>query len=213
MKKLGTTIHTNKWGYSVNAVVLRDKNSKRVSVEIYVVTPDGSMSDIITIPKKNVYAKKNYLDFMYDMEGMFTHDDITRLRPVIQNLLQNDNAMITVQDKATLDELHGAISTYIREEAEELSDNADCDIFIKGAYGYMTTAKLEEFCKKHKLLGYKRLEILKRLKIMGALQNGKDRPYDTLVSIRGVKRHFYKIELAEQNQEVEQGEEVIDIGD
>lgn len=73
----------------------------------------------------------------------------------------------------------------------------------------MDSRMLDEFVKEHRHAGYKRLEILKRLKIMGALDSPNGRN-DVLVSIGGEKRRFYKILLAEETAETEECE-VIDI--
>lgn len=56
-QRLGELIHTNGW-YSVYAVKMRDTSSCRVSLELYVVSEDGEMSDLITITRKDFYTKK-----------------------------------------------------------------------------------------------------------------------------------------------------------
>ena len=66
---------------------------------------------------------------------------------------------------------------------------------------------LDTFAKEYKHIGYKRLEIIKRLKIMGALVCSNNRN-DVLVSIRGEKRRFYKILLSEDPEEAEEYEVV-----
>lgn len=206
MKKLGTEIFTHDFGHKVCAVVMRDINSKRVSVELYIIYADGSMSDIITIARKDFYTKKNCLDFFFDMDGGFGRDDIDKIRLGVLDALNDESAKEEIQSKATLEELHQSISKYIKT-AEELPD---CGVkFIKEGYGYISSEVLEEFVKEHKELGYKRIEILKRLKIMGALQNGKGRAYDMVVNIHGLRKHLYKIELAEEVAD-EQEDEVIE---
>ena len=64
---------------------------------------------------------------------------------------------------------------------------------------------LDTFAKEHKHVGYKRLEIIKRLKIMGVLVSSNNRN-DVLVSIKGEKKRFYKILLAEEPEEAEEYE-------
>jgi len=197
MTRLGKAIFTHDFGHVVYAVVMSDRSSKRLSVDIYVVYEDGNISDIITIPRKDFYTKKNCLDFFLDMEGEFGRDDIDKIRMEIFEILNNGDCKESIQGRATLEEIHQSISQFIYDNAIDISENGENEVFIKGNFGYLTTTSLDKFVKENKELGFKRLEILKRLKIMGALHCGKDRPYDTLVSLCGKKRRCYKIELVE----------------
>lgn len=209
MQKLGQLLYTNSWDYKVYGVVMRDINSKRVSLDIYVVSPEGEMSDIITIPRKDIYArKKSALDVLFDLEGQFEREDIDKMKNIVQDIMKSDKNVEMLQNRATLEEIHVAVSNYIRKNAEDLEDNPYAEIFIRDGFGYMVTTKMDEFIKINAELGYKRLEVLKRLKIMGALQTGKNRPYDILVSVKREKRHYYKIELAGIPQEETSDEEV-----
>ena len=212
MTRLGKAIFTHDFGHVVYAVVMSDRSSKRLSVDIYVVYEDGNISDIITIPRKDFYTKKNCLDFFLDMEGEFGRDDIDSIRMGILDVLKDGNCKESIQCKATLEEIHQSISQFIYDSVADSSESVDNDVLIRGNYGYIMPEALERFVKENKELGYKRLEILKRLKILGALHCGKDRPYDTLVSLCGKKRRCYKIELVETVLE-DSEEEVEVIGD
>ena len=209
MNRLGKLIYTHDFGHEVYAVAWRDNNSRRMSVDLYIVYNDGSMSDIVTIPRKDVYKKKNFCDFFFDFDGDFGRDEIDKIVNAVKDICNRTEVKESQQGRATMVELHRAVSNYITVNQEELSDNTDAEVFVKNGYGYMTTGSMDKFISEHKELGYKRLEVLKRLKIMGALKNGKDRPYDLLVSIDNKKRRFYKIELAEIVEE--NAEEVIEI--
>lgn len=208
MNRLGQLIYTSDWGHEVYAVIMRDKNSKRVSVELYTVSDKGEMSDIITLARKDIFTKKNCFDFFYDLDGDFTRDNIDHIKIAVVEMLRNDSAVEDIQGRATIKEIHSSLSDYIREKSAEDSETI---IFIKDGYGYMRTPCMEEFIKKYKELGYKRIEILKRLKIAGVLQNGKDRPYDKLVSIDGEKKHYYKILLAEKKEDESEEDEVVSL--
>lgn len=210
MNKLGKLIYTTDFDYKVYALTMRDKSSSRVSVEIYIVNPQGEMSDIITIPRKDIYTKKTVFHLFYDFEGDFDKDDISQIACAILGVIRDESQGVVTQSKATVTELHEAVSEYIRVNAEELEDNPQADIFIKDGYGFMCTDCINAFLKEHKELGYsKRVEVLKRLKIMGALINGTSRPYDISVSVGGEKKHVYKILLADSVSETV--EEVIEI--
>lgn len=211
MKRLGKLIYTNSWEYQVWAVLMRDRNSTRVSVELYIVSPDGEMSDIVTITRKDIFTSKNCFSFFYDLLGDFTRDDIDKIKNTLISMIKDCSKSEVVQDKATLCEIHKGITDYVIKNVEDLEDNSTASIFIKDGYGYMKTECMDDFVKEYKYLGYKRLEILKRLKIMGALQNGNNRPYDVLVSINGEKYHFYKIKLAEVDNKEEKEDEVFSI--
>lgn len=205
MNRLGKLIYTTEWDYQVYAVVMRDKNSKRVSVELYIVSDKGEMSDIITLTRRDIFRKRDFCDFLYDMDGDFTRDNIDCVKNAVVQIVKTNSGMEETQSRATIDEIHSALSDYIRLNKK---GKASGDMFISGEYGYIRTACMDEFIKENKELGYKRIEILKRLKIAGFLENGKDRPYDILVSVDGLKQRYYKILLAEIGTEPEEDEVV-----
>ena len=210
MDKLGNLIFTSDFEYKVYALTMRDKSSSRVSVEVYIVNPQGEMTDIVTIPKKDIYTKKTVFDFFYDMEGDFCRDDISKIAMEIMEVIKKGGSCTVTQKKATMQELHEAVCAFIRDNSEELEDNSDTDIFIKENYGYMKTDCINQFIKENKELGYgKRVDVLKRLKIMGALVTGTNRPYDISVSVGGKKKHFYKVRLVDKA--TDEAEEVISI--
>lgn len=209
MTKLGKMVFEHDFGHKVYAVATSEKSSQRVAVNIYVEFSNGSISDINTITRKDIYTKKNCFDFFYEMED-FGRNDIDSIRGNILDVLKDTEYRTVIQEKATWAEIHSAVSKFIYLNAEDLSEGKQSDIFIKGKYGYLTTDAMKSFIKGNEELGYKRLDLLKRLKIMGALKCGKDRPYDVLVSLNGKKRHYYKIELAENVSVTEEVEEVIE---
>lgn len=204
MKNLGNLIYTNAWEYQVYAVVTRDISSTRVSVDIYVLNPKEEMSDIITIPRKDIKdEKKKWWNFLYDLEGDFTRDDVDTIKSEILKISNDFQNASLYQNKATMKEIHKAVSDYIVENAEDLDINSCPDVFIKDKVGFMTTSMMDEFVLNNKSLGFKRLDILKRLKIMGALQPENTRPYDVLINIGGEKKRYYRIELIEVTEEEE----------
>lgn len=213
MDRLGKLIYKNAWEYEVYAVLMRDVASTRISTELYTVSPSGEMSDIMTVQKQDIITKKNPLDFFLNLDGDFGRDDIDVIKNVVFEMLRGDkrSVMQTIQIKSPLSGIHYSLSDYVRKNAEELTDNPEADIFIKDGYGYMRTECIDAFIKENSELGYKRIEILKRLKIMGVLKNGANRPYDIQVSIGGVKKRFYKIQLAEEKVTEEKADEVIKI--
>lgn len=211
MDRLGKMIYKNTREYEVYALIMRDVASTRISIELYTQSPAGEMSDIMTVQRQDIFRKKNPLDFFLNLDGDFGRDDIDVIKNALLDMLRaNEKDTIqTIQTKYSLSGIHDSLSNYIRENAEELTDNPEANIFIKDGYGYMRTECMDAFVKENSELGYKRVEILKRLKIMGALKNGTNRPYDIQVSIGSVKKRFYKIQLAEENITEEKADEVI----
>lgn len=210
MNRLGKEVFVSDYGDAVYAVALSDKSSKKLSVDIYVLYANGTMSDIITIPRKDIYTKKNCFDFLYGMEGDFGHDTIYIIKNRVVDMFRKEEEKEIIQTKATMEEIHQSISDYIRLNEMPVSENGENSIFIRGNYGFMNMEAMKKYEKECKELGYKRLEILRRLKIIGALQPAKDRSYDTLVSVNGKKKRYLKIELAEPKEE-ETADEVIEI--
>ena len=196
MTRLGRNIFEHDFGHTVYAVATSEKSSQRVAVQMYVVFNNGNISDITTITRKDIYTKKNCFDFFYEMED-FGRDDIDKIKNKVLDVLKDTGYRTVIQEKATWTEIHTDISKFIYLNADDVEEGKANDIFINGKYGYLTTSAMKVFIKLNEGLGYKRLDLLKRLKIMGALQSGKDRPYDTLVSLYGTKKRYYKIELAE----------------
>ena len=202
MERLGRNVLENKAGHKVYAMVTSEKSNKRVAVDFYVVFNDGTMSDIKTIAKGKV-SKAGSLDFFLDMED-FTIDDVLNIKKKLMEILEDKGCIISIQEKRTLQEVHVEISQFIRDNAVDVEDGKENGVFIRNNYGYITSKYIDKFIKECEDLGYKRIDLLKRLKIMGALQNAKNRPYDMMISLYGEKKHYYKIELAENVNDMEE---------
>lgn len=207
MNTIGKLIYKNSWGYEVYVAAMRDISSSRVSYEFYTFSPDGEMSDIVTLQRKDAIVKKNAYDFLFNFSGDFARDDIDRIKNIMRDFISKENCQGTVQVKATMHELYQAVSEYIIENAESLSDSVQPEMFIKDGYGYMRTPCMDNFVKENKELGFKRIEILKRLKIMGVLLPSADRPFDVLVSLDNKKLRYYKIKLPEKKDNTEEAGE------
>lgn len=208
MKRLGTMIRKNAFDYEVYAVPLKDRNSQRRSAALYTVSPEGVSSDLVIIQRSKMYAKKNAFNFVYNWEGQFDSDDITAIRVALFKCF--DEKPVMVQEKATFDEIYTAVHNFIKINAEDLKENPEAEVFIRGDFGYIRTKFFEEFVKENKELGYKRQELLLRLQIGGALQCVDKRGYEKLVKVNGKGTHCYVIDLLKiQNEtEYEDAEEI-----
>ena len=211
-KRVGKWLYTNDWMYEAYVAITQEMSSKRVSFDFYTISPDGEMSDIISVKRSDIFGKANSLDFFIDMDGDFSRDDVLNIKGALTDLLfDNKKYRMDVQAKATMEEIHKAISKYMLIHEEDLGEGS-AKIFVLGNYGYMLTTEMEEFMKVYKeKLGFKRVEVLKRLKIMGKLDVGKNRSYDIQVSINGRKLKYYKILLAEIDMKEEDADETINV--
>lgn len=205
---MNDAIFMNKKGYKVYAVGVKDVASTRVSVECYVKSPKGEMSEIFSVRRRDLVTGKNTLDFFLDLDGEFDNAEVDSLSSIFQDMVDKDGKM-TIQSKASPTDIHHAVSRYIREEAEKLKDNPKTNIFIRGKYGYMETCFMDQMVLANRDLGVKRKDILKILKIMGVLVTGKNRPYDNIVTVSGEKKRVYKIELAKKDDSDDKVCEVI----
>ncbi|OIZ62713.1 hypothetical protein BLA28_20170 [Eisenbergiella tayi] len=206
MEKLGQVVYTNDWDYKVRIVHLREIGTKKMSFQLYVEAPNGTMSDITTIKLSDFNSKPKVLDFLYDMEGGFTFNDIASIKG---NIHINDYKVIDIEEKLPVERIHSEVSKYIRKNGEELIDNIESEVFIRDGYGYIQVNRFEADLKTDetlKAIGYKKLEILKRLKILGALEPGKNRPYDYSIRINGELKRYYKILLTSE-KEIEEKED------
>lgn len=177
-----------------------------MSFQIYVEAPEGTMSDITTIKLSDFNSKAKALNFLYDMEGGFTYTDIEKIKG---NIKISDYKVIDIEEKLPIERIHSEVSRYIRKNSEEIDDNIESEVFIENDYGYVQVNRFEEDLKKDEILqsiGYKKLEILKRLKILGALEPGKNRPYDYSIRINGDLKRYYRILLDEEMNIEEEGD-------
>lgn len=209
-ERLGTCVHQKDNEYKVFAVVESDVNSKRVGVNLYVEYADGSVSDIYSMARKDVVKKMNSFDNIFgNIEGNFGDDDIAKIKQEVEKLVvasdKSDSSVYTVtQNRATLEEILERICKFIfekmidnKKESESENKKEIRKVFFKEKYGCMETSFMDDFLKCNKDLGYKRIELLKRLKIMGLLKVSNNRPYDYLESIGNEKVHVYKIDLSD----------------
>lgn len=207
MNRLGTKIYGTAWGDEVYAVITKNKNNMRMSAELYFKTANGSVSELYTVRKQDICSKKNYMDFLLDLEIEITKDEIIAIKNKLLDLMKPNKERVQIQTRATLKEAHVSVSKYIIENQEELKDNPKAEVFLRNGYAYMTSGAWEQFMKENKELGYKKLELLKNFKVQGILIPAKDRPYDCLVSINGKKDWFYRFILHEEvdteNEEME----------
>lgn len=195
MERKGTLIHEDDWGNKVFMAPMRDVASSKVSVDLYVVTPEDKMTELYTIQKQDVYNKKSCFDFLLGLEFGFKRDDVDKIKNGVMDALENGSCMLTAQGKATCEEMHKAVCRYIEDNKEELEDNPEAEVFVRDGYGFILTKRFDAFVKENADLGRKKLEILKHLKVMGALKPSDSRVYDVQVKRKSDSPYFYRIEM------------------
>lgn len=197
--RLGEVIFESDFGYKVKAVTMEDKATTRISIDIYIESPEGEMSDLITIQKKDVYTKKNWASVFWGLEADLSRNDIDTIKEKIADIIKR-NPSTYFQSRETLKDMYKIFSAYIRENKDcsyEKEGEILTGIFIRNDYGYIDSQMLDVFVREYKHIGYKRIDIIKRLKIMGVLEGAGGRN-DVLVSVNGKKRRYYKILLTDE---------------
>lgn len=215
-KYLGKVVFETAWGHKFYVVQTRDVARKRVSVDFYMVTPEGEMSEIISVERSDIFKKKGWNSFLYGYEAKLGRDEVMEISDkVIKMVRQADTDFVDIETKATPQEVYENCIDFIYANKESLEDNADAKVFIHNGYGCIETKEIERFIKEYReeLRGYKRVDILKCLKFMGKLIPGNGRPYDAQMRVKGNLRKCYRILLPERAEmaEVVSMENVADI--
>lgn len=197
MERLGTLLYENAEGYKLFGLLARDASAQRVSAQLYGVRPDGEMSDLMKIGRKDACTKKNLGDFLLDLEADFTTDEVLTISSKIRDLLNNDN-FVELQNKQTMSQMYDCIIETITEISGEPEHPLHSEIFIENDFGYIHTTIFDAFCQQCQQLDFKRVEVLQRLKVMGALKVGKGRVYDMTKKVNGKPEKFYCIEMEDR---------------
>ena len=79
MNRLGELIYENDFEYKVYAVSMRDNATTRISLEIYIVSPEDEISDLITIQKRMWRQRKTGRMYSGDWRLVLTGVILIRL--------------------------------------------------------------------------------------------------------------------------------------
>lgn len=199
MKRLGTLLYENAEGYKLFGLLAREASSQRVSAELYCITPQNKMSDIITVTRREACLKKNACEVLLDLEAGFTLDEMLIVHNEILKLF-GMGQLAEFPSRQTLDEMLDVIREQIKKISESSDNPLFRDVFIEDNTGYIKTTVFDNFCRQCEDLDFKRMEVLKRLKIMGALKPGKGRAYDNSKKVNGNVFKFYCISLGEDKE-------------
>lgn len=195
MPKVGKKLHTSKTGFEVYVVIVKDPASTRISYQFYSISPEGKMSDFITIKRSTLKKAKNALDCLMDWDAYLEVEDIDAIDDAVRKLLSTP-ADISKPDKATMQELKDAVVDYIIRNTKPMGK--DAEVFIDGEHGYIKTTRFNDFVNQYSALGYNRKELLHRLNIMGVLVPLNTERYDILKKIDGKSERFYRFIIPEE---------------
>lgn len=197
-------IYQNERGYKVFAALSSETATKRLAVEMYLEFPDGTITDIFTIRRSAILTKRNTFDFLFDLEARFDEEEVLQISTLLENFVDGNVETVGVGTKMEILELWEHVSEHIRKNAKGIEENPDTTIIIKDGYGYIGTEMFGAYVKEHKEeLGYSKLEILRRFKILGLLETDKAR-YDKQVRVNGKVKRFFIIKLADCKKKKEE---------
>ncbi len=164
-------LHTGTWGDKLYMVGLEDNSKKKLSIGFFVVDHEGKMSEIISISRSKFFTSKNPCDFVYDLAADFTRDDVVIIKNKVLQNLRSIN-YVDVSEAVGIDEAYMMLCEYVYNHRVEDSVFIDDD-----GYGNVETKKLEGILKELEC-GYKKLQLLKALKVKEVLLIGKGRSFD-----------------------------------
>jgi len=164
-------LHTGTWGDKLYMIGLEDNSKKRLSIGFYIVDHEEKMSEIHSVNRSKFFTSKNPCDFVYDLKADFTRDDVDLIK---NKILQNFRTVTSVEvsEAVGIEEAHFMICEYVNhhkvEDSVYLDDEGYCNI---------QTKEFEKILKELET-GYKKLPLLRALKVKEAMKIGKGRSFD-----------------------------------
>lgn len=179
----------------------QDEAKMKVSYGFYLTRPDNRMSEIDYIGRRVALNSKTALDFMQDYICNLTQEEMQKIEVAVSNFeseLEVKQEQVAIMSAVTPENMHQIISDYIRKFAETKTIGMVPQMYIRKGYGIILTKDMDMVVKDLKEeLNMRRNSILDYLKIMDALDVGKERIYDNVVKIHGKTERCYKIKLVE----------------
>lgn len=180
-------VHRNAWDYSVRMSRLDDLAAKHQSFGIIIEAPDGTISSPYIIKKSEIGKKKTVFNFLFDCEGDFDQRDIEAVKAVIFDKMKNAPSM-PGNERATIQQVIKKVVNYVEENESVLGGRT----YIKDGCINIETTALEKILKELEC-GWKKLDVLRMLRIMGILIVGEGRSYDiSAVDVKGTNYHVYR---------------------
>lgn len=180
-----TLIYTNNWDFKVYMSGLTDAATKKQTIGISVVDPEGNMSNMHMIKKSKIIESKNAFDFMFDFEGDFERSDIININEIAKKLINNHTIhYVNVSEQVTVNEAIRRLCKYVKEnEIEDCvyvsheKEERDGKEIQVDYYNIDINNKFPSIIEKLEL-GYKKLDLLKHFKVLEILKVNENRAYD-----------------------------------
>lgn len=193
-------------GNRVMATVTQDNASMRVSATMFFEKKTGKRSTPVTIPRSRVMNGSESYNFLYDWGTGFDENDVKGMRDRLKDLFEkHSEPQVVFFDKADPEEAYRRLAFYIRENfTGKLKSSGEDDLsyyepcFIKGDSGFIRTNAFDSFLNANPDLGYKRLELLRVLRLHEYLVvPNRGRSYDTNVRVGAIQVKCYQIKMPE----------------
>ncbi len=166
-----TFIYKNSWECELHMVGLQDNSKKRQSVGYFVISPDGKMSEIHTISRNKFFTSKNWCDFVYDLAGDFDRVDVDAIKNEVFKQFRGLEK-VDVSEAIGIEEAHFMLCEYVSNHTVEDSVYLDDEVYCN-----IQTKEFEKILKELET-GYKKLPLLRALKVKEAMKIGKGRSFD-----------------------------------
>ena len=190
-------------GYRIYAEMGMERNSMRVSVKLYLVTPDNRISDPITVQRSAVMCSKGWAKPLYDWEAMLDDDDVNAIIDKMGKNIDNEPSVM-FEEKEPAEEVREKISACAHQKEKE--KGMEQLVVVQGKYVCIRSTYMKEFLKDAKV-GRKRKEVLDIFKIRGWLDTDKKR-YDKTMRLGGEQPAKYYRILLEDEEAGQDGKEM-----
>lgn len=169
---------TDDWGTQL--WVFRESNRSVIQFGFQIVSVEGSSKKPVVgepiFRKREQLLSKNGFNFIYNLDGEFSFDNIAKARLEFQKVqLQMDK--LEISDKCSFQDVYQGLFKYADEHREEkdlftITNDNGC------WYANMPTKDVFEKVLEELDTGWKALEVKRMLKRLGLLRVNQNRPYD-----------------------------------
>ena len=191
-------IYDDNRGFEIHVDEYRHQTKKTLSFW-FIIVENGEASEPYIISRNKIIRSNFSLDFLRDYSVNIDKLTIEQIEEKFKSVMQNlDNNILIDGDKAKFSEVYDALVSYIGKYEENTLQSSPRTIYIENGYGFILTNYMDEAISELKSYGYKRLELLKALRINNKLDISAGRPYDYGVNFNKKTEHYYKIILEEK---------------
>lgn len=178
--------------YKVFAFNLKDSELNRL-VSVYVEDPYGNRSRPKDIPRGDVLNKKNFANFLYNLDGNWLEEDISAISKKLKEFVRAPKPDLIQQDIFSYN-IYDDLVEYIKNNGENPEDNPFANVIIHQRWGgCIRPNEFNKFVAGHPSK-MKRIEILRWLEVREELVTDKERN-DKEIKIKGRNIRFIVIKM------------------